>query len=295
MLRFAGRKFTWLPFLNPLHLLYLDDSGSAANIAESYFVLGGLSVFEAQADWFTRELDKLAQSIDPANPSLVEFHASEIFARRSEPWKGMGRQEAQGVIKAVLQIVAGSYDTARIFSCAVEKASIRPGTDPVELAFEDLCQRFDLYLTRLRGQGDRQRGLLILDKSTKETSLQRLTREFRSLGTQWGAIHNLADIPFFVDSSASRLVQYADAIAYAVFAGTIRVMHSTSISSPANLIPQMVYCTASHIRWLTMQIACALRVSAGGSEEQPADLNARLTDWPWPSSQHWNGSQGPVC
>ena len=217
MLRFAGRKFTWLPFLNPLHLLYLDDSGSAANIAESYFVLGGLSVFEAQADWFTRELDKLAQSIDPANPSLVEFHASEIFARRSEPWKGMGRQEAQGVIKAVLQIVAGSYDTARIFSCAVEKASIRPGTDPVELAFEDLCQRFDLYLTRLRGQGDRQRGLLILDKSTKETSLQRLTREFRSLGTQWGAIHNLADIPFFVDSSASRLVQYADAIAYAVF------------------------------------------------------------------------------
>jgi glycogen debranching enzyme len=38
------------------------------------------------------------------------------------------------------------------------------------------------------------------------------------LGTQWGsAIHNIADIPFFVDSRASRLTQCADAIAYAVF------------------------------------------------------------------------------
>ena len=211
-----------------MHLLYLDDSGSVANPKERYFVLGGLSIFEAQADWFTRELDKLAESIDPANPAHIEFHASEIFSRRSEPWNRMSREEAQGVIKAVLQIVAGSYDSARIFSCAVEKASIQYGggalnaeivedPDPVEFAFEDLCSRFDLYLSRLRGQGDRQRGLLILDKSTKETSLQRLTREFRSLGTKWGTIHNLADIPFFVDSSASRLVQCADAIAYAVF------------------------------------------------------------------------------
>ena len=45
-----------------MHLLYLDDSGSAPNQAERCFVLGGLSIFEAQADWFSRELDKLATS-----------------------------------------------------------------------------------------------------------------------------------------------------------------------------------------------------------------------------------------
>jgi len=145
---------------------------------------------------------------------LLNSTLRKFFPAARNHGKGWG---VKSVIKAVLQIVAGSYDTARIFCCAVEKASIRPETDPVELAFEDLCQRFDLYLSRLRGQGDRQRGLLILDKSTRETSLQRLTREFRNLGTKWGAIHNLADIPFFVDSSASRLVQCADVIAYAVF------------------------------------------------------------------------------
>jgi len=45
-----------------------------------------------------------------------------------------------------------------------------------------------------------------------------LARKFPRLGTQWGgSINNLADIPFFVDSKASRLIQVADHIAYAVF------------------------------------------------------------------------------
>lgn len=199
-----------------MHLLYLDDAGSAANNNEEYFVLAGISVFEAQTSWFTQELDRLAQSIDPANPSQVEFHASETFSRRTTPWNSMSREDAQGVIKAVLQVLARSYDSARAFACAVHKASY-PGRDPVELAFEDLCSRFNLYLSRLRASGDRQQGLLILDKSTYETTLQRLARDFQTIGTQWGVIRNLADTPFFVDSHASRLVQLADHVAYSIF------------------------------------------------------------------------------
>ena len=38
-----------------MYLLYLDDSGSPNNQAESYFVLGGICVFEAQVEWFGRE------------------------------------------------------------------------------------------------------------------------------------------------------------------------------------------------------------------------------------------------
>ncbi len=105
-----------------MHLLYLDDSGSVPNPNERCFVLGGLSIFEAQADWFTRELDKLAESIDPAKPMSVEFHASDIYARRDPPWKGMSKDDAQGVIKAVLKIIAGSYETARVFACVRVRA-----------------------------------------------------------------------------------------------------------------------------------------------------------------------------
>ena len=42
-----------------MHLVYLDDAGSASNPNEQYLVLGGVSVFEAQPHWVTRELDKL--------------------------------------------------------------------------------------------------------------------------------------------------------------------------------------------------------------------------------------------
>ncbi len=199
-----------------MHLLYLDDSGSGPNLNEDYLVLGGLSVYEAQAYYFTQEMDRLAQSIDPANPHDIEFHASEIFSRRRSPWNTMSRDEVQGVIKAVLRIVSQSYESARVFACAVHKPSY-PARDPMDVAFEDMCSRFDLYLSRLGASGDRQRGLIILDESTHETTLQQMARDFRITGTRWGSIHNMADTPLFINSRASRLTQIADHIAYAVF------------------------------------------------------------------------------
>ena len=93
-----------------MHLLYLDDAGSSSNASEDYLVLGGVSLYEAQADWVTRELDKLAESIHPQNPLDVEFHGSEIFSRRIPPWSRMTRDEARGVIKSVLQVLADSLD-----------------------------------------------------------------------------------------------------------------------------------------------------------------------------------------
>jgi hypothetical protein len=200
-----------------MHLLYLDDSGSVANQNEAFLVLGGLSLFEAQAHWFTQQLDALAETIDPHDPQSVEFHASETFSGRAEPWRSMTRDERRGVIRRILEIIRDSYETARVFACAVHKGSF-PERDPMEMAFEDLCSRFDLYLGRLQATGDRQRGLIILDTSSYETSLQALARDFRLLGTRWGRIvRNLADTPVFVNSQASRLVQLADHVAYAVF------------------------------------------------------------------------------
>lgn len=40
---------------------------------------------------------------------------------------------------------------------------------------------------------------------------------FRTLGTSWGVIRHLVGTPLFVDSRASRVVQLADHVAYAVF------------------------------------------------------------------------------
>jgi len=98
-----------------MHLLYLDDAGSANNQNEEYFVLGGVSVYEAQTDWFTQELNRLASTVDSSDPTSVEFHASEIFGRRRPPWKNHSKEDAIGIIKGVLRVLQRSYDTARIF------------------------------------------------------------------------------------------------------------------------------------------------------------------------------------
>ena len=199
-----------------MYLLYLDDSGSASNSNEDYLVLGGICVHEPQVHWFTRELDKIAEDINPENPAEIEFHASEIFARRSPVWRNMNRDQARGIIKSILKTIVDAYDSARVFACAVHKQSY-VGQDPMELAFEDLCKRFDLFLDRLQRAGDRQRGIIIIDDSAYENTLQKLAKDFRVGGTRWGDLHHIVETPLFVDSRASRLIQVADHIAYAVF------------------------------------------------------------------------------
>jgi hypothetical protein len=69
---------------------------------------------------------------------------------------------------------------------------------------------------RLHKSEDTQRGLIVLDSSTYETSIQRLARNFKTQGHTWGQLKNLAEVPLFVDSRATRMVQYADLIAHAV-------------------------------------------------------------------------------
>jgi len=200
-----------------MYLLYLDDSGSAPNPTESHLVLGGVSIFERQVHWVSQELDRIAERIYPENPRAVEFHASEIFSRRKPPWKSLSRTQSKNVIKDVLNVLVNSHESTTAFACAVHKASY-PGHDPMEMAFEDLCTRFDLQLRRFYTQNQNtQRGLIILDKSAYETSLQRLSQQFRTHGTRWRFLRNMVDVPLFVDSKASRLVQLADHVAYAVF------------------------------------------------------------------------------
>jgi len=198
-----------------MYLLYLDDAGSTTNAKEDYLVLGGIAVFESEVHWLTEGLHKFAADISKT-PNEVEFHASEIFSRRSHPWKGMTSDEAKGVIKAVLRFAAKDNFNIRTFACAVDKKASF-GRDPMELAFEDLCSRFDRFLSRIKNEGDRQRGMIVLDESAHETTLRKMATDFRNLGTRWGNIHNLVETPFFVDSKSSRLVQLADHVAYATF------------------------------------------------------------------------------
>lgn len=202
-----------------MYLLYLDDSGSVANKSENYVVLAGVCIFERGLYWITKRLDCLAAEIYPEDPNAIEFHASEIFSGRERPWNSIqDRRERINIIRKVLQCLDEEPSTTVIFGCAVHKDSF-PNHDPIELAFEDLCSRFDLFLKRLyHTSNEAHQGIIIFDKSTYETSLQLLSIKFRQLGTRWGRnIRNINEVPLFVESRASRIIQLADHIAYAIF------------------------------------------------------------------------------
>ena len=57
----------------------------------------------------------------------------------------------------------------------------------------------------------------VFDKSSTERRIQTLAREFKVSGHSWGKTKNYAEVPVFLDSKASRLIQLADLVAFALF------------------------------------------------------------------------------
>jgi Protein of unknown function (DUF3800) len=143
------------------------------------------------------------------------LHGSPMKQGKGQ-WKTIPGDDRARAFQDSLTVLAASHNSNRLFGVAVRKALISP-RDPVEYAFEQLLSRFDQYLARLHKSGDTQRGLVILDRNSNEQSLQNLAREFRTIGHRWGVLRNLSEVPLFLDSKASRLIQLADLVSYSFF------------------------------------------------------------------------------
>jgi Protein of unknown function (DUF3800) len=200
-----------------MFLLYLDDAGSVTNVSDRYVVLAGIALFERQVHFLDEELCALAETIAGAQGEELEFHGSHML-----PGKGYWRS-IRDPNKRRMHIaeVLSKFDKLKgkrvLFGAVIEKASVSP-RDALEVAFEQVTSRFDSFLERLnRKRTDKQRGILIVDKSTRETAIQNMARDFKLNGHTWGKTRNLVDVPFFVDSKATRIIQYADLVAYALW------------------------------------------------------------------------------
>ncbi len=74
-----------------------------------------------------------------------------------------------------------------------------------------------LLQRRYRRDNDPQRGLLICSEGRFDARAKIWVKDFHRRGTQWGAINNLADIPYFAPANESRLLQAADLVAHATW------------------------------------------------------------------------------
>ncbi|HEX6292470.1 MAG TPA: DUF3800 domain-containing protein, partial [Herpetosiphonaceae bacterium] len=172
-------------------------------------------VFERQGYWIAKELDNIAARFNPADPSSVELHGNPMVGGKGK-WRQYTKDDRFKAIEDILHVFLASHPSNRLFASVIRKSAVSPA-DPVEVAFEQLASRFDHYLARLHKIGDTQRGIIIFDKSTYETTIQSLATDFRTIGHRWGIIRNFSEVPLFLDSKASRLIQLADIIAYVIF------------------------------------------------------------------------------
>ena len=115
-------------------------------------------------------------------------------------WRSVKRQQREPMMHQILTILNRASVSVRAFGIVVNKEAVAP-RDPVEYACEEICNHFDLYLQRRykRNGGreeDKQRGLIVMDKSHYQQPLQALANSFRLNGARWGQLRNIAEAPF---------------------------------------------------------------------------------------------------
>jgi len=201
-----------------MHVLYIDDSGAVGNAYEKFFILGAVSVFERGLYHLIKAADECVRDFKIGNPEDIELHGTAMYQGRGAPWNTIKeRSRREEFVQCALGTLVAPTASVRLFAVAVDKAAVSP-RDPVELAFEELCNRFNLFLQRIKNRtGDNQRGLIVMDESKHEKPLQKLAKNFRVNGGNYGHYRHLAEVPLFVDSRATRLIQLADLVAWSTF------------------------------------------------------------------------------
>lgn len=201
-----------------MHLLYLDDSGSIDDPNSRFFVLAGMSIFERQTHWLDSHITSIASRFDAAYPENIELHAGPMRTGK-EGWQRFSPADRVQAVVDTLNLLGDPQLKVRVFASVIEKPLLQVHQIIPE-AFEKISCCFDDYLAaryQLSKGRDPQRGIVIFDNSMFEQRIQSLSHMFKHQGHTSGRLRNFAEVPLFIDSKASRLIQMADLIAYWIY------------------------------------------------------------------------------
>ncbi|MCC7365353.1 MAG: DUF3800 domain-containing protein [Dehalococcoidia bacterium] len=218
-----------------MYLLYTDESGSEDS---THFVVGGVAVHEDDTAVVSAAIEDLFASLPPP-AATAELHSQHIRAGKG-PWRRIPASERERLTGTVTSLVTdGTWGRGRalkLFAVVIHKESF-PHVDPYERAYEEFFARGNAMVGRLSFAGEPHRCLAIADKSRLESTLQQLMTGWRTQGGslvgQIRPMVGFAEVPVFVESRASRLIQLADFVAHWVF----RAYESGDADNLAKLLP----------------------------------------------------------
>jgi hypothetical protein len=217
-----------------LYLLFVDESGTHGG--SHSFILGGIAVHEQDAYPLGVQLDRVVASAVPEHVATEDFelHGAEMrnakspASRGERPaslWASVPRLRRLDALLAGYRALTGFAPTDPSFPVALFGVVIdrrfRSGLPPIHrerFAYEVLLTKFDVILKRTRRNVDSTRGLVIHDRRiVAERDIQEWTRQWQRAAGTLPQLRNLADVPLFADSRASRLLQAADLVSYALY------------------------------------------------------------------------------
>jgi len=196
----------------------VDESGSHETTDE-HFVVGGVAIHEADLEALRRRVQALV-SIHLA-PHLygLELHASSMRKGRGG-WRSVPRPVRESLLRDVARLLGSfsppSGNRYALFAVVREEGAV-PYANPMERTFEELYLRFNGFLQRRAPGGAQYFGLVVADEAKYEKVLQPMVSQWRELGTRVGPVRQVVEVPLFVDSKATRLIQLADLVAHSVY------------------------------------------------------------------------------
>lgn len=217
-----------------LYLLFLDESGTHGG--SPAFVLGGLAVHESDASDLQQKLESFLHGRLSGPPLLLnaqnfEIHATDI-KNGDEEWTRVPFPDRMSVLSGAYSTLVNFRERSSdypltFFGAVVDRDKVPDRREREKLAYELVLNKFDAMLRRINRAGSPgQRGLVIHDQKvihggrrvwTAERAIQEWTRDWREVAGRVGRLRHFADVPLFADSKASRLIQAADVVSYALW------------------------------------------------------------------------------
>src|SRR5690242_19007782 len=104
-----------------MQIVNVDESGSVTNPNETFFVLGGVSVFERGIYHQIKAVDDLIASLSLGDAHEIELDGNVIYQGREPPWRPLPRADRARIIKRALSTLGPGKLAIRLFAVAIEK------------------------------------------------------------------------------------------------------------------------------------------------------------------------------
>ena len=201
-----------------MYLIYLDESGdpNGWNNGQDHFVIGGVAVHEGQVQRLSDRLDAVQSEFFSHIRVPLNLHATEIHGGRGR-YREMPHSDRRLMLDALYNAISDSpYPSVVPFATAIHISAVVSAGQALRDTFEDVVRRVNEFLTRRSENAEPQRGLLVIDRSQfTESRYRALLSEMRRTSPE--LVGRIVDIPYFSQSSDTRLLQAADFCAHAVF------------------------------------------------------------------------------